>query len=325
MQARGSRNVPLAPPVSPDCSGFGSMNALALGLIAALCWGIHDITIRYLSRSVPILAALLCVLVVGAVFQIGILGVRQPDVVIPMRALLYASLAGVAFLIASMGLYFAFERGPVRVVAPVIASYPILSIGFAVAGGSRVSLWQGLAVVVILVGVALVATPTSTAPDILAPNDTPAQDTAPPDIPAIGPTLLLAGMSAMGFACTFKLGQMAAAVSDEITSALIMRLVALVLLAGGMVAFMVHRRQTVRGTFWPGRHALVPLACMGVLDGVALLSVISAASLPNPEYAAVTSSVFGLITVVLAWAFLKERMTALKWSGCLLAFAGIGY
>ncbi|MGB0438745.1 MAG: MBOAT family O-acyltransferase, partial [Paracoccaceae bacterium] len=168
------------------------MNALALGLIAALCWGIHDITIRYLSRSVPILAALLCVLVVGAVFQIGILGVRQPDVVIPMRALLYASLAGVAFLIASMGLYFAFERGPVRVVAPVIASYPILSIGFAVAGGSRVSLWQGLAVVVILVGVALVATPTSTAPDILAPNDTPPQDTAPPDIPTIGPTLLLA-------------------------------------------------------------------------------------------------------------------------------------
>ena len=64
---------------------------------------------------------------------------------------------------------------------------------------------------------------------------------------------------------------------------------------------------------------------MGILDGIALLAVISAAPLPNPEYAAVTSSMFGLLTILLAWVFLRERMTLPQCAGCLLAFSGVGY
>ncbi len=278
------------------------MNALTLGLLAALCWGIHDITIRYLSSRVPLLAALLLVLTVGALFQIGAVTLVGSNLALTATSFGLSLASGFFFLMASLGLYFAFERGPVRLVAPVIASYPILSIGYAAVSGSTVTLFQGAAVLAIVGGVGLVAA--------LSEDD-------PGTIPPAGPTILLSTVSAIGFASTFKLGQMAAELSGELTTTLIARLTALILL----VLIILSRR----AAFWPGRVAILPLAIMGLLDGVALISVISAAPLPNPEYASVASSLFGLLTVVLAWAFLRERMSMPQWAGCLITFAGIGY
>lgn len=278
------------------------MSALGLGLIAALCWGIHDITIRYLSRSVPLMGALVCVLAVGALFQVAAIVVHGEVAGLVTTSVLLSIGAGVAFLVASVGLYFAFERGPVRLVAPVIASFPILSILFAAMAGTQISLAQGFAVLVIVAGVGLVAA---------------LSDSSDSDTPPMGPTIALAAMSAVGFASTFKLGQLAAGLSGELSTTLIARLTALALL----IVIMGLRG----AAFWPGKRALVPLGIMGVLDGIALMSVISAAPLPNPEYAAVASSIFGLLTIVLAWAFLRERMTLPQWGGCLMAFAGIGY
>lgn len=278
------------------------MSALGLGLIAAFCWGLHDITIRYLSRTVPLLAALLLVLAVGALFQIGVVVLYGWGQGLAAQAIWLSLGAGLAFLTASLGLYYAFERGPVRLVAPVIAAYPILSLGFAALEGNPISIGQMLAVLAILAGVALVA----------ALSDTEESQT-----PAAGPTIALATLSAVGFACTFKLGQMAAEISGELPTTLITRLTALGLVA----AIILYKRAPVM----PGRSAIIPLAVMGFLDGIALLSVMSAARLPNPEYAAVASSIFGLLTIVLAWAFLHERMRRLQWMGCGIAFAGIGY
>ena len=278
------------------------MSALTLGLVAALCWGIHDITIRYLSSRVPLLAALLVVLVVGAVFQVVAVAIVASASILTGPAIGLSLASGFFFLMASLGLYFAFERGPVRLVAPVIASYPILSISFAALTGSTITSLQGLAVLAIVGSVGLVAA--------LSEDD-------PADVPAAGPTIVLSVISAIGFASTFKLGQMAAEISGELTTTLIARLTAL----GLLILILLVRRATL----WPGKAALVPLVIMGLLDGVALISVMSAAPLPNPEYAAVASSTFGLLTVVLAWAFLRERMSAPQWAGCLIAFAGIGY
>ncbi|AEI96018.1 DMT family transporter [Roseobacter litoralis] len=278
------------------------MTALGLGLIAAFCWGLHDIAIRYLSRSVPLLAALFVVLCVGALFQLTAILILGGGFFVSGTGVLLSLGAGVAFLIASLGLYYAFERGPVRLVAPIIASFPILSLVYAVASGRTVTPAQGLAVLAIVVGVGLVAA---------------LSDQSDDDIPPIKRTIILSLVSAFGFATTFKLGQLAADLSGELPTTLIARLTALSLLTG---VIMMRR-----ATFWPGRKALLPLVGMGILDGVALLSVLSAGKMPNPEYASVTSSMFGLLTILLAWTFLKERMTPPQWSGCLIAFAGVGY
>ena len=278
------------------------MSALTLGLIAALCWGLHDITIRYLSQTVPLLAALLCVLLVGAGFQtIAVLGTGE-GFSVSLHAALLSMAAGLAFLTASLGLYFAFARGPVRLVAPTIASFPILSIIFALWSGATLSAFDVLAVGFTVTGVGVVAF---------------FSDHSDEDYPPIGPTLALSLISATGFACTFKLGQLAAELDGELTTTLIARLTALALLGALIVA--------LRKPAFPGKRALLPLGIMGVLDGIALLCVISAARLPNPEYASVASSIFGMLTIILAWLFLKERMRMVQWLGCITAFAGIAY
>ena len=278
------------------------MSALTLGLIAALCWGIHDITIRYLSRSVPLLAALLTVLSVGAVFQLGAILILGESLRVPMQAFWLAIGAGISFLVASLGLYFAFERGPVRLVAPLIASYPILSVSFAVLLGAQITLAQIIAVLAIVAGVGIVAA---------------LSDSSDDDTPPIWPTIGLSLIAAAGFASTFKMGQLAALAGPELPTTMVARMTALVLL------IIVVSLRGARS--WPGKRALFPLFVMGTLDGVALMAVIAAAPLPNPEYAAVASSTFGLLTIVLAWLFLREKISLYQWGGCALAFSGIAY
>jgi drug/metabolite transporter (DMT)-like permease len=278
------------------------MSAIALGLVAAFCWGLHDITIRYLSRTVPLMGALLCVLMAGLAFQTAVL-VSTDDIRLPQGEAIWLSIgSGVAFLMASLGLYYAFERGPVRLVSPIIGAYPIASITFAALGGEIVTAGQIAAVLLIVAGVGVVAS--------LA-------DTSGDPVPPKGPTILLSIISALGFATTFALGQRAAALDGELQSTLVARVVAFSLLACLIFA--------IRAPIKIGRSATLPLLAMGLLDGIALLAVLSAGRVENPQFAAVASSMFGLFTIVLAWGLLKERMTMPQWAGCIVAFLAIGY
>lgn len=278
------------------------MSALALGLVAALCWGFHDVCVRFVSQRTPISACIFTVILTGLIFHgtltIGT-GALEP---MPARAVWLSMGAGVFFIIATLGLYYAFQRGPVRLVAPLIASYPILSVGWAAFQGIAISAPQWLAVMAIVGGVSLVAA---------------LSDTGKDKNPAMGPTILLALMAACGFAGTFAMGQSAAAISNDMSSTLVTRLCAL-----GLVVFLLL---SLRLPFWPGKHALPWLIAMGIADGIALMSVLSAGALPDAKYASVSSSLFGLLTIVLAWMFLKERMSMAQWAGCVGAFAGVGY
>jgi drug/metabolite transporter (DMT)-like permease len=124
-------------------------------------------------------------------------------------------------------------------------------------------------------------------------------------------------ISAIGFATTFKLSQMAALLTGELQATLMARVVATVLL--GLIILRHKEHLNIVKT------AFVPLIIMGILDGIALVAVISAAAKDSPQLAAVAASLFGLFTILLAWMFLKERMTYLQWFGCLLTFLAIGY
>ena len=278
------------------------MSALALGCVAALCWAFHDLCVRFLSQRTPISACLFTVLVVGLVLHAGLVLATETSPALPAAAMLPAVLAGVCFVVATIGLYISFQRGPVRLVAPLIASYPVFSIAWAVLNGADVTLWQWLAVLAIVAGVGWVAA---------------LSDSADDEVPPIGPTIGFALLAALGFACTFAFGQMAADLSHEIAATLLTRIVAVIVAA---VALLLTRQP-----FWPGRAALGWLIAMGAADFLALWSVMAAGPLPDAEFAAVTASMFGLLTILLAWIFLRERMTAAQWLGCAVAFAGVGY
>lgn len=278
------------------------MSALTLGLIAAICWGFHDVCVRFLSQKTPISACIITVLVTGFFFQFGLTLATGHAVPLASTSTTYSAVSGFFFVIASFSLYYAFQRGPVKVVAPLIASYPVFSVGWAVFNGTSVNILQWAAVLGIILGVSLVAG--------LSKDETD-------DVPPLGPTVVLSLVAAAGFAITFATGQSAAKLLHEIPATLITRGVAVCLTIGVILA--------MRERFWPGWKALPWLLTMGLADGIALYSVISAGGLRNEHFAAVSSSMFGLLTIVFAWIFLKEKMTAAQWGGCLIAFAGVGY
>ncbi|UWR05574.1 DMT family transporter (plasmid) [Ruegeria conchae] len=277
------------------------MSALALGLLAALCWGFHDLAVRYISQSVSVIAALMAVLVAGALLQFGLVAIWAGFAPMSAKAVSYAVVAGGFYLLAGLSMYAAFQRGPVRLVAPLVASYPVLSVTLAIWRGSEVSIWQWLAIIAIGVGVSIVSTRSDDSTEY----------------PATGPTIAFSILAAIGFAATFALGQYAAELGDEFIVSLIGRLTAIPVLAVIAIAS--------RKSLWPGARALPLLCLMGALDAVAILCVVSAGGLPNAQYASVAASIFGLLTVVLAWAILREEMAFFQWLGCIIAFAGIGY
>ena len=203
---------------------------------------------------------------------------------------------------ASLGLYGAFQRGPVKLVAPIIASYPVLSFAWAVLRGAEISIWQWGAVIIIIIGVSLVAA--------LAQHESEKN-------PPAGLTIVFAVTAAFGFAGTFAIGQYASEISGHLPVALLTRVTAIIILVAAMIIMQLP--------FWAGFRALPTLVLMGVADGIALLCLLAAGGLQDAQYAAVSSSCFGLLTILMAWAFLREKMTPPQWAGCAIAFAGIGY
>ena len=96
---------------------------------------------------------------------------------------------------------------------------------------------------------------------------------------------------------------------------LIGRVVALMVLLGLLLWY--------RGSLMPHRGHFAVLALMGVIDAVALGLVTAAGGLPRAEYASIASSLFGVLTVLLAAWFLKERVRPVQWFGIAAVFSGI--
>ncbi|HLQ18826.1 MAG TPA: EamA family transporter, partial [Tabrizicola sp.] len=155
----------------------------------------------------------------------------------------------------------------------------------------------------IVAGIAIVAT--------AARDDAPEGYAAPPAV-ALG----WAALSALGFAATFALGQEATRQGSELPAMLIGRGVALAVI----IAVAGLRRISLR----PASGQAWILALMGTFDAVALGLVTAAGSLPRAEYASVTSSLFGVLTVLLAAWLLRERVRAVQWLGIACVFTGIG-
>jgi drug/metabolite transporter (DMT)-like permease len=277
------------------------MLSLTLGMIAALAWGVHDICVRYVSQRGGVLPALATVMVGGSVFLLPITGVFGNWAGMTIASYGYSILSGVFYLIGAVGLYNAFSIGPVRLVAPIMGAYPILSIGWAAMMGQSVPWDQWIAVGAVIFGVAVVS--------FLSDSE----ESGGSQKAAIGWALLGAG----GFALAFAVGHIATQAGSELPVVLVTRLAA----ALGAVVLLLASK----GAKLPERSAWPLLVLMGLLDAIALGIVIASGNLYRPEFAAVAASTFGMITIILAWLFLKERMTTPQWIGVAISFAGIGY
>jgi drug/metabolite transporter (DMT)-like permease len=278
------------------------MLALSAGLTAAVIWAVHDLLARKLSQGAAILPILAMVLVSGCVVLAPV-AIAFGDWSAMTAASVAISVAyGLTYALAGGALYKAFSLAPVRLVSPVIGAYPMLSLLLASAQGQPVTGADWLAVTAIVAGIAIVATASR--------DDSPEGYAAPPAV-----SLGWAALSAIGFATTFALGQEATRQGAELPVMLIGRLVAI----AAILALAVGQKSPLRPR--PGQGWL--LALMGAFDAIALGLVTAAGLLPRAEYASVTASLFGVLTVLLAAWFLKERVRPVQWFGIAAVFSGI--
>ena len=274
------------------------MLALGLGLLAALGWGTHDLLVRRIAPGARVLPQLAMVMTVAALV-VAPFGLMRATT-IPLIPLLFAIASGCTYCVASLCLYAAFARAPARLVAPVIGSYPLPALAFAALQGHQVTATAWLAAALIVAGVAVVATMGTV------------EDKRPH--PAALP---LAFAACLGLASAFALGQEAATRIDPLVAASLAR-------AGGATLALILQAFRPNGTRAALRRWPVLLA-MGGLDGAALTAVIASGALPDASYAAVASSLFGVVTILLAWWLLGEKIRPLQGVGIALIFAGLGW
>lgn len=263
-----------------------------------MCWGLHDLCVRRMSQQADIVASMMVVLSVGCVC-LFVASLVSGGIASAEHHMLDEALSGFSFALATYFLWRAFSCGSVRLVAPIVAAYPVVSLLLAMAGGESIDSVKWLLVLTVIVGVGIVARGESNA-----------------GTSAIASAVLWSVCAAVSFAATFWLGQRAMVGGETWPVLFVTRMFA----AATVLIFML----VSGGLRWPARADLPVLIVMGMLDTVALAVVLFAGRLPGGLYATVTASLFGVVTILLAWAFLKERLLPLQWIGVGVTFAAVG-
>lgn len=274
------------------------MYTILLGLTAAVVWGVHDFAVRKVSGRADVSVLLAMAFLFGAGLLLPLAALQGGWDSLTGSVVGLALLAGASYACAGYGQYRAFSIGPVRLVAAITGAFPLLSVGIAVLRGQEVGLLVWLGAAAVVGGIAVVAQ---------------GQDGASQG--SRGAAIAWSLLASTGYATTFAFAQWAVETGADLPVSLVVRLAAIAM----VVVLIAVRRPDVRPALVHWRAMLL----IGALDVGALTLVTIAGGFANPEYASVASSVFGIITILLAWRLLSEPMTRLQWVGVAVVFSGI--
>lgn len=272
------------------------MVAIVLGLAASVSWGVADFIGGIQSRRMPALAVVLGSQLAGLVLVAAIVAIRGEA---PPGGdfVLYASLSAIAGIIGLTAFYTALSIGRMGVVAPLSSTAAVIPVIVGVATGDRPSALQGAGVVVAVAGVALAS-----------------REAGEQGERTVSKGVGLALISAVGFGCFFLLIDRASD-ADVLWAVSVNRTLSVTLLA---LALLVTRPKL-------GLKAadMRILAVVGILDVSANGLFAVAATMGLVSVVAVLSSLYPVMTVILARVVLKERLGGLQRAGAAAALVGV--
>ncbi|MEU4218091.1 EamA family transporter [Actinoplanes sp. NPDC026623] len=276
--------------------------AVLLALLASLSWGMSDFVAAVKARQYPLLLVLAVSQPAGMLVLAVPLIVRGEPLVADGR-LLAAVAAGFGSVLALGFLYYAMANGRIVVVAPVAATGAVLPVAFGIIRGDSVSA-VGLAGMVLALGGAAAA----------------AVESGPADgQPAnwLGTAAAFASAVSLGFFFTMLdiAGQ-----CDPFWATFVTRLTA----CAAVLLLVLARRARSATSGRPSRYRnWSALAVIGICDAAAEISFATASTAGQLETASVLSSLYPVVTVVLAVVLLHERMRPLQIVGSVGALAGV--
>jgi drug/metabolite transporter (DMT)-like permease len=274
------------------------LTAVALALGASLGWGIADFTAGITSRRTPALVVLWTSQWIGlaiaavAALAVGLSEAHSTD-------LLYAAGAGVSLTIALAALYRAMAVGAMSIAAPVAATGAVLPVAVGLAGGDTLSAVQGLGVAAALGGVILCSR---------EPRDK--RGAGGPIAAGVGLALVAAVAGGLTQVC------LAGASSAGVLWVLLVQRAIVGALA--LTALAV-----VGGEVRPVRPVVPAIVVIGVIDLVATGLFTAATVHGEISVVAVVGSLYPVVTVMLAYALLSERLAPHQTLGVFAALGGV--
>lgn len=265
-----------------------------LALTAGACWGIGDFLGGLTTKRVHVLTVLLvsqAIGLVGLALWVGALREPFPG----LLAVAPALGAGAAGFVGLGALYRGLAIGAMGIVAPISAAAPVIPLTVDLARGSGPSSLQWAGVVLVLTGVAVVSR----------------EPTHGERRFAVG--VGLAVLAALGFGFFFV--TLDAAADESVPWAVLVA-------RGSGVLFVLVVVLAVTAPLRPPRVVLPALVGVGVFDTGANALIATASTTSAAGIVAVLSSIYPLVTIVLARVVLGERLSVSRRVGGLVALSG---
>jgi len=269
---------------------------ILLGLLTALSWGGSDFLARFATHRIGTLRTMLYMQFTGFVLL---------TIFLPWLGG-WGHLAGTLNFFATLTLYRSFEIGKLAVVAPISASYPVLTVLLSLLSGEHLRSTRAIGIACTLLGVVLVAGGEK-APD--ADDEEGLQRS--------GKGIGLALCSAIGFGFLFwLLGTRIVPATGATQTVWLIRLTSSLLTA---ILILAARKSiqplTDRVAGW--------ILGMGLTDTGAFIMNNFGMQIEQVAVVSVLASLYGAVTVGLAAIFLREHVSRWQWLGIIAIFAGI--
>jgi len=279
---------------------------ILLGLATALAWGSSDFLARFVTRRIGTLHSLFYMQTWGFLLLTLYLIVTHFWGHLfdgsGWRPWAWGFLAGGCNTVAMFSFYRCLEVGKVAVVAPLSASYPVLTLLLSMFSGERLTILRAGGIAVTLLGVIFVAR-----------GEAGSDETSKNAKQGIAWALF----AAIAFGLLFWiLGLRIIATTGPYASLWLIRM------TGSLVSLsaLLLRRLPVFKSL--GTSNWQPTV-MGFLDTGAFALSNRGMQMEQVSVITVLSSLYGAVTVVLAALFLRERISRIQWLGIIAIFAGI--
>jgi drug/metabolite transporter (DMT)-like permease len=269
--------------------------AAVLALAGALGWGVGDFFGGLASRRLAVLTVLAVSQAVGLV---GVLAwaLISRDPFPGMAELAPAAAGGIMAMIGLGALYRGFAIGAMGIVAPISAASPVVPLAVDASKGDVPSTAQWVGVALVVAGIVVLSR---------APRGDGERRIA------VGAGLAIVAALSFGL---FFVGIDAGADESAAWAVTAARLAA--------VPVVVVAALVTSTTLKPPRAVLPLIVAVGVFDTGANVLVAAATTYGAVGIVAVLSSLYPIVTIVLAWLVLGEKLSAAKRAGGVIALAG---
>lgn len=279
--------------------------SIALGLLAAVGWGVADFLVALAARRVGTLQAMFWIQIAGLLAILVVLLVRFGIPTASTNTWLLALGLGVVNTFATALLYYCYTIGKLSIVTPIASGFAVVTALLALLAGERPAPLALGGAALLVAGVIVVAR----APDQQLTGEKASRRRIPVGVrEALG--------VALGFGFYFwglgyvqpTLGPIWPIVVSRMVSALA---VGLWMLRGRIVPIRLNR-------------SLLPLVLgAAMMDTIAFLAFTNGIAGESTAIVTALAAIFSAVTVLLAWAIWRERLVAYQWAGVGVILAGV--